>query len=114
MATCTECGRCQSQCPAWGPARRIGNEYVFSMLAEQNIETLDEAAPRTIVASCPNCFNTIANEYPQLSGNYQIIHHTQLLGRLVAEGKLTPVTAIGEKLTYHDPCFLGRHNKVPR
>jgi Fe-S oxidoreductase len=54
----------------------------------------------------------IANEYPQLSGNYQVIHHTQLLARLVAEGKLTPVTAIGEKLTYHDPCFLGRHNKV--
>ena len=64
------------------------------------------------MASCPHCFNTIANEYPQLGGNYQVIHHTQLLARLVADGKLTPVTAVEEKITYHDPCFLGRHNKV--
>ena len=200
LATCTECGRCQSQCPAWAtgkplspnkgdpwgmgaarradwigeldfdvpvaggtigpdieylfwvgcagaledrakkttkaiatllhtagvrfavlgaaetctgdPARRIGNEFVFSMLAQQNIETLNEAAPRTIVASCPHCFNTISREYPQLGGTYEVIHHTQLLARLVEQGKLTPVTAVNEKLTYHDPCFLGRHNKV--
>jgi len=94
------------------PARRMGNEFVFSMLAQQNIEILNEAAPKTIVASCPHCFNTIANEYPQLGGNYQVIHHTQLLARLVEQGKLTPVTRVEEKLTYHDPCFLGRHNKV--
>ena len=94
------------------PARRIGNEFVFSMLAQQNIEILNEAAPRTIVASCPHCFNTISREYPQLGGNYEVIHHTQLLARLVADGKLTPVNAVNEKLTYHDPCFLGRHNKV--
>ena len=94
------------------PARRIGNEFVFSMLAAQNIETLNEAAPKTIVASCPHCFNTIANEYPQLGGNYEVIHHTQLLARLVAEGKLTPAARVDEKLTYHDPCFLGRHNRV--
>ena len=94
------------------PARRMGNEFVFSMLAQQNVETLNEAAPRTIVASCPHCFNALANEYPQLGGNYQVIHHTQLLSRLVAEGKLTPVTPVEEKITYHDPCFLGRHNKV--
>ncbi len=94
------------------PARRIGNEFVYQMLAQQNIETLNEAKPRTIVASCPHCFNTIANEYPQLGGNYQVIHHTQLLSRLVAEGKLTPVSTVEEKITYHDPCFLGRHNKV--
>jgi Fe-S oxidoreductase len=94
------------------PARRIGNEFVFSMLAQQNIETLNEAGARTIVASCPHCFNTIANEYPQLDGNYEVIHHTQLLARLVAEGKLTPARRVEEKLTYHDPCFLGRHNRV--
>jgi Fe-S oxidoreductase len=94
------------------PARRIGNEFVFSMLAQQNIETLNEAAPRTVVASCPHCFNALANEYPQLDGNYQVIHHTQLLSRLVAEGRLTPVTPVEEKITYHDPCFLGRHNKL--
>jgi len=64
------------------------------------------------VASCPHCFNTISREYPQLGGNYEVIHHTQLLAKLVADGKLTPVTAVNEKLTYHDPCFLGRHNKV--
>ena len=94
------------------PARRIGNEFVYSMLAQQNIETLNEAAPRTIVASCPHCFNTIANEYPQLGGNYEVVHHTQLLAKLVADSKLTPVGQVEEKITYHDPCFLGRHNKV--
>ena len=98
------------------PARRMGNEFVYSMLAQQNVETLNEAGlnkpGKTIVASCPHCFNTIANEYPQLGGNYEVIHHTQLLSRLVASGKLKPVSKVEEKITYHDPCFLGRHNKV--
>jgi Fe-S oxidoreductase len=82
------------------------------MLAQQNIETLNEAGVKKVVASCPHCFNTISREYPQLGGNYEVIHHTQLLAALVADGKITPVTRIEEKLTYHDPCFLGRHNKV--
>ncbi|MGH3843763.1 MAG: (Fe-S)-binding protein [Pseudonocardiaceae bacterium] len=94
------------------PARRIGNEFVFSMLAQQNVETLNEAGAKKVVASCPHCFNTISREYPQLGGNYEVIHHTQLLARLIADGRLQPVTAVQEKLTYHDPCFLGRHNKV--
>jgi Fe-S oxidoreductase len=94
------------------PARRMGNEFVYSMLAQQNIETLNEAGARKIVASCPHCFNTIAREYPQLGGNYEVIHHTQLLARLVADGRIKPVTPIEEKVTYHDPCFLGRHNRV--
>jgi Fe-S oxidoreductase len=94
------------------PARRIGNEFVFQVLAQQNVETLNQAGARTIVASCPHCFNTIANEYPQLGGDYEVIHHTQLLARLVEQGRLAPSGRIEEKLTYHDPCFLGRHNKV--
>src|SRR5450755_4034974 len=98
------------------PARRMGNEFVYSMLAQQNVETLNEAglaAPgKTIVASCPHCFNTISNEYPQLGGNYEVIHHTQLLAKLVEQGRLTPLTPVEETITYHDPCFLGRHNKV--
>jgi Fe-S oxidoreductase len=99
------------------PARRLGNEFVFSMLAAQNIETLNDAGVaagrgKKVIASCPHCFNTISREYPQLGGNYEVIHHTQLLARLVEEGRLTPVTPVEEKITYHDPCFLGRHNKV--
>ncbi len=94
------------------PARRMGNEFVYSMLAQQNIETLNEAGARKIVASCPHCFNTISREYPQLGGNYEVIHHTQLLAQLIADGRITPVSPINEKITYHDPCFLGRHNRV--
>jgi Fe-S oxidoreductase len=99
------------------PARRLGNEFVFQMLAQQNVETLNEAGVaagtgKKVIASCPHCFNTISREYPQLGGNYEVIHHTQLLARLVEDGRLTPVTAVEEKITYHDPCFLGRHNKV--
>jgi Fe-S oxidoreductase len=99
------------------PARRLGNEFVFQMLAAQNVETLNQAGAGAgtgtkIIASCPHCFNTISREYPQLGGDYEVIHHTQLLARLLADGKLTPLTGVNEKITYHDPCFLGRHNKI--
>ena len=99
------------------PARRLGNEFVFQMLAQQNVETLNDAgvgggSGKKVIASCPHCFNTISREYPQLGGDYEVIHHTQLLAKLVEEGKLTPVNQVDEKITYHDPCFLGRHNQV--
>jgi Fe-S oxidoreductase len=99
------------------PARRLGNEFVFSMLAQQNVETLNSAGVgagtgKKIIASCAHCFNTIGREYPQLGGNYEVVHHTELLSKLVEEGKITPVNEADQKVTYHDPCFLGRHNKV--
>src|SRR5690606_34965527 len=100
------------------PARRMGNEFLFQMLAQQNVETLNEAfgdrpvEQRKIVATCPHCFNTLANEYGELGGHFRVVHHTQLLAELVRDGKLTPVRPVEGGITWHDPCYLGRHNRV--
>jgi Fe-S oxidoreductase len=112
-------------------ARRLGNEPLFQELGMENVMALNMAfgeemdddgkvteesrkpkSAKKIVATCPHCLNTIGNEYPQLGGDYEVIHHTQLLQHLIDEGKLIPVTPVEGLITYHDPCYLGRHNKI--
>jgi Fe-S oxidoreductase len=93
------------------PARRMGNEYVFQAYAEQNVATLNESGVTKIVASCPHCLNSLANEYPDFGGRYEVMHHTQLLAELVRDGKLEPARSDTE-ITYHDSCYLARHNDV--
>ncbi len=94
------------------PAKRSGNEFLFQMMAMQNIEVMNAYEVKKIVTGCPHCFNTLKNEYPALGGNYEVVHHTQLIQELIAEGKLTVEGGAfkGKKITFHDPCYLGRGN----
>ena len=94
------------------PARRMGAEYIFQMLAEQNIEQMNEHKVKKIVTSCPHCFNMMFNEYPQFGGHFEVVHHTEYLAELVREGKLKPQAPLEKTVTYHDPCYNARHNDV--
>jgi Fe-S oxidoreductase len=94
------------------PARRAGNEYLFAEMATANVEALNEIQPKTIVTTCPHCFHTLANEYPQFGGNYTVKHHTQFIGELIREGKLKLFSTADGDVTFHDPCYLGRHNGI--
>ena len=96
------------------PAKRAGNEFLFQMQAIQNITTLDHYGVTKIVTTCPHCFNTLKNEYPELGGHYKVMHHTQFLKSLIKEGSLKVQGGMykGKRITFHDPCYLGRANKI--
>lgn len=93
-------------------ARRVGNEMMYQMMAQENIETLNNYKVKKIIAACPHCLNTLKHEYPQMGGNYEVIHHTQLIQSLVESGRITLAPSMEQSLTYHDPCYLGRYNEI--